>query len=369
MVAKKNMFYEPDLLGNPRYEPVIYISRTIHLNDYEESFKKGKLKTRPIDKHSNCLNQDLRGMQVYWFGVYKNPNEHDWYGNVNFRIKLTKVLNYFNSTAYFLDYVEYPTSSSSRILLTKKNLREKLKPLDLHEFGSPLYYIDCCQISHVIQCDRKDGASNFNGHNVEILIHPSQGDDKWFFDNCTISAVSHCNANIKDETGKFKSRSCRTFNSLKQETCPFPLSIKESQEAINRIGKPIRLNSNKNNINKNHDERSRSFDNKKAESITQNKPKSDIKTTGNINPNWLYYDSIDSCRYNRTSKDGPSGKKDDKFNWFIPVISSIAFLALYFFKKRYYSPPPSTIQKSFIEFFLQRIDFQDLILEHSVNLF
>ena len=67
----------PHVLQEPEYEPIEYIGRSIHLNDYEESLITGKLKLRKIDKKSYCSPQ-LIGRFVVWFGACSNPRKHDW---------------------------------------------------------------------------------------------------------------------------------------------------------------------------------------------------------------------------------------------------------------------------------------------------
>ena len=231
--------YPPELLQDPIYQPITYVGRSIHLNDYEESFLNGKLKTRAIDGNSYCYSQ-LVGRQVYWFGSCDTPYAHDWYGNVNLKIELEKLLEYFDYKGYIIDYAEYKTNSSTRILFTSKsinNLPQGFRRLNIYEYGSP-YYMKNGKLNHATNCKRKSGDYNMNGHNVEIIIEPSEEDAIWLLEVCEKTAVNHSNANQRSFNG-FQPKICRTFNSLAKMECPYPFTITETEAKMREIEERI----------------------------------------------------------------------------------------------------------------------------------
>ena len=238
------MTHSPDLLEEPFYAPVTYIGRTVHLEDYLKICSEKKLQTKPVNVMSDCSN--LVGHDVLWFGPCNPPEAHDWYGNINFRINFDDFLEYFNYKGHVVNNIEYKTCSATRVLFTNKSivdLPKDIKPLNIHKFGSPIYMRNG-NLYHVTDYKRKSGDYNINGHQVEIIIEPTEEDAAWLFEESKIIPVNHSEANESGHPNfTYRPKSCR-YHHISNRKCPFPFTVSETRDMMKKIDDKILAESN-----------------------------------------------------------------------------------------------------------------------------
>nr|XP_053644354.1 uncharacterized protein LOC128696953 isoform X1 [Cherax quadricarinatus] len=220
----------PVVEGFSSYEEFHDIVRTVHMDDYREIRRIGKMKPYCLTKHTHThLLKKLPDLCGLWYGIsVPDDGQNNWYGNVsftvNFRSFLQKIKNY---NIYFMEVVDYSASNATRLLITNKML--PLPSYDPHSYGGPWYSQDG-RDWFLTDCRRYDRKYNKYGHKVEFFLELSDHQRASLLDMSSVDPVNHSDANNNQTKHK-----CRKFGSgqkFNTGECPFPYSVEETREIL-----------------------------------------------------------------------------------------------------------------------------------------
>ena len=232
MPRRKYKNLMPDHLINPTYEQFSCIARSMHDEDVEECVEEEQLISHEVPKGAFSV-LDNHDMDVLWFGVPKPPNEHDWYGNIRFQIDLNTLMDFYKSSwkCYFIDRVDFYTSSISRLLITRKTSRIPDSAISLgRDFSTkdfPIFRDSNGNFFHATKVNGKP-------HNVEFVIDATKDVAEYLFENCDRIPVNHHRANTKRKDGKFIPSICHKYNKF-GKTCPTDTSGKKTRSRIREL--------------------------------------------------------------------------------------------------------------------------------------
>nr|XP_053644315.1 uncharacterized protein LOC128696920 [Cherax quadricarinatus] len=213
--------------GLKSYQLSYNIVRTVHIDDYLEIDNAKHMKSYPLTEHTHThLLNKVPGLCGLWYGIsVPNDGQNNWYGNVSFTVNLRSVLKKIrNFNIYFVEVVDYNTSSASRLLITTE--RYQLPLYNPRMWGGPWFSDGRGKDWFLTDARRYDGRWNLNGHKVELFFVIPDNLFGPLFDMSRIDPVNHSEAN----DGICK---CKRFRSGKRWTeCPYPLSKEETRELI-----------------------------------------------------------------------------------------------------------------------------------------
>ncbi|CAL4121764.1 unnamed protein product [Meganyctiphanes norvegica] len=222
------------------YEEFTEIERTLHLDDM---VNHNTTTFSPII--TNGRRSYIKGKgSVLWFSIAKPKEEHHWYGNVSFIIKLQDLLEHFLSTKkmYFMEIIERRSSLLSRVILTSRKLKS-LKPaiqFEPSEVGFPLF-----KSAEGMYHSLKTLPDYNKGHELEFMIDIADKQEaQWIYSNCRKVVVNHSLGNTGAEY------TCHNYHIFGQKArCKSPFSIEKTNEIIKSTLNLCRKN-NKNNKRK-----------------------------------------------------------------------------------------------------------------------
>ncbi|CAL4137006.1 unnamed protein product [Meganyctiphanes norvegica] len=205
------------------YEEFTDIERTLHLDDIVNHNA-----TTFSAIITNGRRSYIKGKgSVLWFSIAKPKDEHHWYGNVSFTIKLQDLLEHFLSTKkmYFMEIIERRSSLLSRVILTSRKLKS-LKPaiqFEPSEVGFPLF-----KSAEGKYHSLKTLPEYNKGHELEFMIDiADEQEAQWIYNNCRKVVVNHSLGN----TGA--PYTCHKYHSFgSKPSCTSSFSIEKTNEII-----------------------------------------------------------------------------------------------------------------------------------------
>ena len=214
----------PGPLKSPKYQEFTCIARTMHDEDVFGCVTEGRL------KHSFTIEN--LGINILWFGVPKPPDIHDWYGNIRFQIDFNVLREFYKKSwrCYYMDRIDYYSSSVSRILITRKTIRIPDFSIPLKNFsfkGFPIWENSSGQLYHVTK-------SNGIPHTVEFMIDATKDVAEFLFRNCARIPVNHSKANSVGVDNKFISSICHKYNKF-GNLCPTNTTAKKTRSRIKKL--------------------------------------------------------------------------------------------------------------------------------------
>lgn len=222
----------PLKLTHHEYKPLQKIIRVLHFEDHIEVFKKSAFIPSTIteEKHSSMENKPIEGI---WFDVIRTDRiEHNWFGNISYEVDFESFLRTFKPKFYFIEVVEFRSSSASRLLLTTQTFSDEVmnNPYDPYQEGGPLYIDGRGYNFYLDEIRRYDEETNDFPPELEMFIVLSPDEYKGLYDMCKKIAVEHSEVNV-DELHK-----CKKYRSrgLKIE-CPSPWTIEECQRHLDKL--------------------------------------------------------------------------------------------------------------------------------------
>ena len=214
--------FDPKDLTDPRYEPAYKIGRTLHLDDFLNCVKESRMIPRQLDCYS-FMPEKMYGKEVLWFSTVQDPEEHNWYGNVDMRLDFDYILEHFDYEGYMINYmIDKHGTVISRILLTNESnvnyLPHIAKKVDFRKSGSPIFYNHgTIFVAESIRLNNR-----YRKHKLEILIVPTNSDCSNFFIKSSDIPVNHSSARV----------SCNKYKSRQGKVCPYPFSSSTTKEKL-----------------------------------------------------------------------------------------------------------------------------------------
>ena len=213
-----------------RYTKATFISRTIHLDQFEETLKRQDFFPQAVTK---LHGTKLRLNQSLWFRAIDTRHrvrKHDWFGNVRLSLVPTKLIFEEGIHLFIVDFVAYIESAATRVLITKEKSWPKSTKLNVKALKeSDFFFMRKNEMKYAseIQVDGR-----MLEHKLHFIIDASTVETRHLFKECTIEAVNHSYVNKKDENGKYKSHQCLIFNGGKRKNCPFKGTVLQTNERI-----------------------------------------------------------------------------------------------------------------------------------------
>lgn len=207
------------------------IARVLHFEDYSKVFKKGAiLPNTIIDETHSSMPNETKGS---WFGVSPTDGgQHNWYGNVSCQVDFKTFLKVFQLKYYFIEVVEYRSTSTPRLLLTTQSVPEDLNvtEYDPSLIGGPWFINQREQHFYLKDIRRfKNIRSNDYSAELELFIILSPHEYKLLYKMCDIVAVNHSDGNCSGY------RKCKKYRSGgKKLTCPSAWNIENCQNHLDQ---------------------------------------------------------------------------------------------------------------------------------------
>ena len=208
------------------YEEFDTICHSTHLKFALKIFKENKLQSCPVRDNSvfsKVLEHPNRATEVTWFGPAKKENirfAKSSYGNVAFFMDELSGWegirrNKGDWKYYFVEVVDYITSSACRILVTRK-IYPHLRPYNPTEKGGPWYYdVQTGKDYRLKNIKRWDGTRGDNGNSVEFMREESYSGTKWRpcinRKNLHFCSIKHgyCLKNSRENCDQFSNKDTR----------------------------------------------------------------------------------------------------------------------------------------------------------------
>jgi len=214
------------------YKRVKTVSRTVHIDQYNEIQRKGNFLHTPIaGVHGTLVKMELGVWFIALTPYEANPKRHHWFGNIRYDSHPSELIN--SKFNYFVvDMSVYVTSCATRVVVTKKNQWPNARRLELQDLndGDPFLYNTAGEIKVLKNLTMKNQIFE---HNLHFIIDVSTIDTLDIYRRSTVTAVNHDRANRRDsENGKFKSRQCLQFNGGLKIDCPFVCNRECMQDHI-----------------------------------------------------------------------------------------------------------------------------------------
>ncbi|KAG7169680.1 uncharacterized protein LOC121865455 [Homarus americanus] len=208
------------------YKPLQHISRTVHFNEYEDILKEG-LKPKKIgSEHLTYISISKQNICALFFGVPGDGDAHDWYGNIRLKVEFNRMLQEIHPRVYFVDVVDFKSSSASRLLLTTRRYDNHFPRYDPKVMGGPWYRDPSGKDWYLTNARRYNSTNkNHHGHQLEFLVELNKVEYQKLLSMCEKSPVDHSQANTK------KPRTCMRYNSF-GNPCPSPWEAKETEERV-----------------------------------------------------------------------------------------------------------------------------------------
>lgn len=150
-----------------------------------------------------------------WFGPYKDPSEHNRYGNVSFSLYMKDVVDRFGKELYYIDRLHLQTHTTTRLLLTPYTYNH-LRKVKLEREGSPVNHKRWRHaVSHDTNCN---GYPLTHPHEVDIAIEVDGDDCSWLYEHCDVEANNHSLANNKTN-GRDQKDVCFLYNTVQKQRC------------------------------------------------------------------------------------------------------------------------------------------------------
>lgn len=218
---------------NAKYRQCISVSRTMHLHQLESCQIARKFLTDSTTEIHKTL---YRGNATWFRGIsLKQKNQthaHDWFGNVRCDIPMDSIIEQFN--LFYVDFIKFDDSQSTRILVTTKMQSAQHKKINLKQTkeGDPIYY----ENGQLFMSE----AHELNGemcrnHNVHFIFDESLPLHQ-LYSSCDKVAVNHSRANQLRPCGRrFGPHQCLTYNGGKRTFCPTPYGAEVTSRFLDAI--------------------------------------------------------------------------------------------------------------------------------------
>ncbi|XP_071552589.1 uncharacterized protein [Panulirus ornatus] len=158
--------------GYNAYEEFNEIVRTVHLDECGEIHRSQQLKASPSTETTGTyLLHTFPDMKGLWFGISDLNFEDDlnWHGDVSYKVDLESFLESLKIyNTYLVEVVEFPTTSTSRLLITTQRL--DLPQYDPTVKGGPWYKDPSGRNWFLNDARRYDGVTNVFGHQVQFIL-------------------------------------------------------------------------------------------------------------------------------------------------------------------------------------------------------
>ena len=237
-MAKKSCFWPVQSLNYAVYEEMESVTRCLHWEDFMESFEKKMLVPQQV-RDSKVFQSD----NVLWFAPTAPMEDHNMFGNVSFVIDWEHLLNKMGPHIYEIDQALFNDHSYTRLLLTKEEytgVNPKLHKVNLDSPNSVLKNENRIY-SHIVIAQCKTGRTG--PHQLQIAVEADKSDARWLFENCSIFANDHKQANycaseyyghdIIKSTGErrvYAPYRCYKYNTGTDVMCPNGWSKKETEQ-------------------------------------------------------------------------------------------------------------------------------------------
>ncbi|XP_045603187.1 uncharacterized protein [Procambarus clarkii] len=208
------------------YRAFDHIFRTVHVHEALEICMDQKMIPKYIISLSSLNrkflkhNHPCKNLRVLWFGTNHpeaDEEEHNWYGNVEFRLPVDLLLKHWKY-CFLVEIMSAPTHTATRLLLTNKDYSAVLSKYDPYTPGGPwlktteghLGLTDCLRYNNI--------GYNRHGNTLEFMIEVTAYGQEKILENCEISFVNHSEA--KD---KSRPHVCHRFQKS-ENGCPSPFA-------------------------------------------------------------------------------------------------------------------------------------------------
>ncbi|KAK4308705.1 hypothetical protein Pmani_019619 [Petrolisthes manimaculis] len=216
--------------GPNMYRNFTHISRTVHLFEALDVCVRGRMVSNPVNalcsiKKSVLHRQNghpCRNIQVLWFGAKIDDDDvdtHDWYGNVEFSIPVSTLLERWKNY-YLVEMLTAPTHSATRILVTNTCYDGVLPRYDPWKRGGSWQVIRRGTSRVLTDCRRYNSqGNNRHGHTLEFMIEATQVGLGKILDASTLSFRNH-----EDAVDTNRPHVCHRFMQSRGEFCPVPFT-------------------------------------------------------------------------------------------------------------------------------------------------
>ncbi|XP_050715022.1 uncharacterized protein LOC126997855 isoform X1 [Eriocheir sinensis] len=213
------------VLKERHYQPFSQVVRTLHIPDAIDICAKNMIAPKPIYSISTLKPKMLhwqrshpcRYLHILWFGAKldgENEDAHEWYGNVEFAIPIDVMLQRWKNL-YFVEMVQAPTQTITRILVTNTDYSSVLPSYDPRTPGGPWRLTPDGRHERLVDCRRYNSKGyNRHGHTLEFMIEVTPFGMRKILDEVTISFRNHHQALSGGP------HVCHRFG--KTRTCPTP---------------------------------------------------------------------------------------------------------------------------------------------------
>lgn len=229
----------PFAMSNDDYVKLETMARVLHFEDYKQVFNKSAIIPNPIrDETHSAMPQELKGA---WFGITTTVGSelNNWYGNVSCQVAFRNFFKTFRPKSYFIEVVEYRTTSSPRILLTTQGIPEDLNVIEYDPFvrGGP-WFIDEMGKHFYLKDIRRYMTHESNKYDaeLELLIVLSRQQYQMLYSICDKVAVNHNEANDREKGNRL--RKCKKYGSGgRHSDCPSNWNIETCQQHLDKLSK------------------------------------------------------------------------------------------------------------------------------------
>ncbi|CAL4235812.1 unnamed protein product [Meganyctiphanes norvegica] len=230
------------------YEALEYLSRVEHFEDFKKSQAKGNFFSNQLGYFNNTHLYNSRSRtqpKVVWFAPRKDPDEHNFYGNISYKVSMKKIMDCMKSLSinlYFVEIVDFKSTSATRFLFSHKKY-DHIQLYDTKQIGGPWYENDngehffakCLNRRYQPDADAYE-VPELVPHEFEIMIEFKDADYSKVFKLCDTEAVDHSDANEMDRNGKPKRKRCKKYQTSdcgnEKEFCSWEWSISHTEELL-----------------------------------------------------------------------------------------------------------------------------------------
>ncbi|XP_050715024.1 uncharacterized protein LOC126997855 isoform X2 [Eriocheir sinensis] len=190
------------VLKESDYQPFSQVVRTLHIRDALDICAENMIAPKPIHSVSTLKatvlhwqrSHPCRKLHVLWFSAKldgEDEDAHEWYGNVEFAIPVSIMLQRWRNL-YFVEMVQAPTQTITRILVTNADYSSVLPSYDPRTPGGPWRLTPDGRHERLVDCRRYNSKGyNRHGHVLEFMIEVTHFGMRKILDEVTISFRNH----------------------------------------------------------------------------------------------------------------------------------------------------------------------------------